>query len=76
VAFDSVRKDRRDILDALRRGHKAVSGSDLARIIRLPQSTVSRRLEELRGMELVDVIEDDAVVGGLAKLSDLAISFL
>jgi DNA-binding transcriptional ArsR family regulator len=76
VAFDSVRKDRRDILEALWRGHKAVSGSDLARITRLPQSTVSRRLEELRGMELVDVIEDDGVVGGLAKLSDLALSFL
>jgi hypothetical protein len=78
VTMDSIRKDRRDILDALVCGRDAsVSSMVLARHTGLSQSTSFRRLEELRGLKLVEF--KDAELDGSsvdARLSPLALDLL
>ena len=67
VALDSIRADRRAILDRIRAGEMTVG--ELAKAIRLSQPSVSRRVEELRGLGLVEW--DDSPTA-LIRLADHA----
>ena len=60
--MDSIRKDRRDILDVLVTRDSPVSSAELARRIALSQTTTFRRMEELRGLGLVE-FDDEASKG-------------
>jgi DNA-binding transcriptional ArsR family regulator len=77
VMMDSIRKDRRDILDALVECGTTLSSVTLAKQTGLSQTTTYRRLEELRGMELVE-FEDGAGRGTSvdARFSTLARNLL
>jgi DNA-binding IclR family transcriptional regulator len=77
VTMDSIRKDRRDILDSLKGHDSPVSSVALAKDSGLSQSTTFRRLEELRGLGLVEF--DDVESKGStvdARLSALAKNLL
>lgn len=53
VAFDSIRADRRDILCSLR-NHAPLSVAALSKKIRLSETATSRRVEELKGLGIVE----------------------
>ena len=73
VTFDSIRVDRRVILDCLAGHEESVSITTLADETRLSQSSVSRRVEELHGL---GVVKWEQPVAGFDEscvwLSDLA----
>jgi hypothetical protein len=73
VTMDSIRKDRRDILEVLIGRDSPVSSAEMARHIRLSQTTTFRRMEELHGLGLVE-FDDEASKGSSvnARVSQLA----
>jgi len=75
VAFDSIRADRRAILDTLR-SKRQFSVTQLATAARLSQPSVSRRVEELQGLGLVEWERSDSFDESLVRLGEHALQLL
>lgn len=71
VAFDSIRADRWAILDALR-SKDVLSVAELAKVSKLSQPSVSRRVEELEGLGMLDYSRDENFSQSQVRLSTLA----
>jgi DNA-binding transcriptional ArsR family regulator len=71
VAMDSIKADRRAILDSLIEKSQC-SVTQLASAVKLSQSSISRRVEELQGLGLVESDQADSFEETMVRLSTYA----